>query len=85
MGGIRIPEDQRRVSTIKIDSDDEDSFMDDNNEDSVIDEEAEVNNEDEVDDFEEITDQLSDIPVISLPSSLYVNNFWPKLFSFHLM
>ena len=79
MGGIRIPEDQRRVSTIKIDSDDEDSFMDDNNEDSVIDEEAEVNNEDEVDDFEEITDQLSDIPVISLPSSLYVNNFLIKV------
>ena len=79
MGGIRIPEDQRRVSTIKIDSDDEDSFMEDNNEDSMIDEEVEVNDEDEVDDFEEITDQLSDIPAISLPTSLYVNNFLTKI------
>ena len=79
MGGIRIPEDQRRVSTIKIDSDDEDSFMDDNNEDSVIDEEVEVNDEDEVDDFEEITDQLSDIPVISFSNSLYVNNYQTKV------
>ena len=79
MGGIRIPEDQRRVSTIKIDSDDEDSFMDDNNEDSVIDEEVEVKDEDEVDDFEEITDQLSDIPVISFPNSLYVNNYLTKV------
>ena len=75
LGGIRIPNEQKRVDTVNIDTDDEDSFMDDNNEESMIDEELEVNNDEEDDDFDEITDQLSDIPDISLqPSSLYVNN-----------
>ena len=74
MGGIRrgvsLPEDQKRVDTVNIDTDDEDSCLEEINEDSVIDEVVDDIGEDH-DDFEEITDQLSDIPDIALiPNSL---------------
>ena len=74
MGGIRrgvsLPEDQKRVDTVNIDTDDEDSCLEEINEDSAIDEEVDDIDE-EHDDFEEITDQLSDIPDIALlPNSL---------------
>ena len=75
MGGIRrslsLPEDQKRVDTVNIDTDDEDSCLEEINEDSVIDEGVDDDIEEEHDDFEEITDQLSDIPDIALlPNSL---------------
>ena len=74
MGGIRrslsLPEDQKRADTVNIDTDDEDSCLEEINEDSIIDEEID-DIEEERDDFEEITDQLSDIPDIALlPNSL---------------
>ena len=74
MGGIRrsvsLPEDQKRVDTVNIDTDDEDSCLEEINEDSVIDEEVDDIGE-EHGDFEEITEQLSDIPDIALlPNSL---------------
>ena len=73
MGGIKIPEDQKRANTVNIDTDDDESSIDGNYEDSVIDEEEEPDCDDEYDDFEEITDQLKDYPDISLlPNSLYV-------------
>ena len=65
-----LTEDQNRVDTVNIDTDDEDSCLEEINEDSVIDEEVDDIGE-EHDDFEEITDQLSDIPDIALlPNSL---------------
>ena len=74
MGGIRrslsLPEDQKRADTVNIDTDDEDSCLEEINEDSIIDEEID-DIEEERDDFDEITDQLSDIPDIALlPNSL---------------
>ena len=84
MGGVRIPEDQKRVNTVNIDTDDEESSIDEYNEDSVIDEEKEPDSDEEYDDFEEITDQLKDYPDISLlPNSLYVYYFNFEVFWYH--
>ena len=84
MGGLRIPEDQKRANTVNIDTDDEESSIDENDEESVIEEEEEEHDcDDEHDDFEEITDQLSDYPDIALrPNSLYVYYINLKLFDY---
>ena len=68
---MSLPEDQKRVDTVNIDTDDEDSCLEEINEDSVINEGVDDDIEEEHDDFEEITDQLSDIPDIALlPNSM---------------
>ena len=61
MGGAKIPEDQKRVDTVDIDTDDDEISMYSQYENGIIDEEEtmEVDNDD---DFEEITEQLSDVP-----------------------
>ena len=70
MGGLKVSDDQKRVDTVNIDTDDEDedTFIDEENEDKIFDEE-EV---DDDEDFQEVTEELSRFPDASLlPNSLY--------------
>ena len=82
LGQIKITEGQRRADTLNIDTDDEDEedlSMADTVDRNAIQENSEIRNDDEDDDFEEITEQLSDYPDASFtPKSLYVDTLgWP--------
>ena len=82
LGHIKITEDQRRADTLNIDTDDEDEedlSMAEDVDRNAIQQNVEIRSDDEDDDFEEITEQLSDYPDASfIPKSLYVHTLgWP--------
>jgi len=73
LGGIKLPEDQKRLEVLNIDTDDDDTSIEEEHEDSIINEDELIEIDEEEDDFEEIIEKLSDFPTATLhPNSLYV-------------
>ena len=67
MGDAKIPEDQKRIDTVNIDTDDDEISMYGKYENGIIDEEGKMEVDNDAD-FKEITEQLSDVP--NTPSAL---------------